>query len=210
MMEHFLRGRLVLLEQSLVVDIRPYVEALIRGGYHKSANFGKGLSASAYRKMWPREVLIPKDVAERGFVRVLLVDQTISIPDLVSLGGFQGACVAPEQPFPHLPIRYIAFLRFSEHLERSAQQWREIYSAEKAFDTSELHTRESLFIPLHYRSILLGKGLFLSLRPECGYVTIMSRLTHQESNPTIDYCGDRISLRNFVSVQRMLKVVAVS
>ena len=57
------------------IDIRPFVEMLIKAGYHEAA----GLSASAYRKLWPKTVVQPLEYAGR-FDAVLLVDRSIAIP----------------------------------------------------------------------------------------------------------------------------------
>lgn len=206
-MEHFLRGRLVLPAQPTVVDIRPYVNALINRGYHKYADNGKGIAASKYRKLWRPEVSIPVEARDRGFTHVLLVDQTIPMPALMELGRFEGESRLLEQTFPFLPDRYIALLRFETSRGLcSARYWWNMRVAHMKFDASDLTEREGLFIPVQHREQLLTRGFFLSVTIQNEPPQVISQFVGRD-RPVLNTRDFDLPVDNIVPVERLIQVL---
>jgi hypothetical protein len=133
-----------------------YVEKLIAAGYHKATENGKGMSAAAYRKLWPTTVIQPPEYADR-FDAVLLVDCTIAISELVRCGDFY-VVVTPESctdlvPAPVHPetgnalTRYVAFCQLGEqNLNRTVEDCRKTM----AEDEVGLVSVDGLHLPIQY------------------------------------------------------------
>ncbi len=135
-----------------MIEIGNYVEKLIKAGYHKAV----GMSASSYRRLWPKSVTQPPEYAGR-FDEVLLVDRAIAVPKLVKCGNFYiytepSACTdmvkAPVDPKTNQPLtRYICFVQLGEkNLNRSVEDCSK--------DEVGLVTAEGLHLPVQQAAYL--------------------------------------------------------
>lgn len=168
MVKNFFDGRLVLADEGAqvstssagrIMETGALVERLIKAGYHKVTDSGKGMKASAYRNLWPRTVTQPPEYAGR-FDEILLVDATIKFSELVRLGNFV-TYVQPEACQDIVPaplgqdgkpaVRYIAFVQLGKkNLNRTVADCR----ASFAPDEVGLITREGLHLPIQHEPYL--------------------------------------------------------
>lgn len=157
-LQAFLDGHLVLKEgvkpaEGLIMETAELVERMIKAGFHKATDGGRGMKASAYRKMWPRTVVQPVSYAGR-FDRLLLVDRTIEPSRLVAMANFYLAVQLNDcqdiVPAP-APARYIAFVQLGKkNLGRTVADCR------ASFDPDEigLVTVEGLHLPIQHEAYL--------------------------------------------------------
>lgn len=132
-----------------LIDISDKVELLIKAGYHQAA----GLSASAYRQLWPRTVTQPVEYAGR-FDEVLLVDRAITLPDLVKRGNIY-TWVNPASCANLAPVstasRYIAFIQLGQkNLGRPVEDCAKTFAP----DEVGLVTVEGLHLPVQHAAHL--------------------------------------------------------
>lgn len=157
-LQAFLDGHLVLRDgvkpgEGKIFETAELVELMIKTGFHKATDSGRGMKASVYRKMWPRIVVQPVSYAGR-FDALLLVDRTLVIPAFVAMANFYLG-VRPEDcrdlvPAP-APVRYIAFAQLGKkNLGRTVADCR------ASFDPDEvgLVTMEGLHLPIQHESYL--------------------------------------------------------
>lgn len=175
-LQAFLEGRLVPLDEKTlggrIIDVSHYVEWLIRAGYHKVTDGGKGMRAAAYRKLWPNAVTQPLEYTMR-FDELLLVDRTIAISELVARSAVDvkpilAACV--DEVAAPLYSRYIAFVQLGER-----NFHRTVNDCCKTFAPDEvgLVTIEGLHLPIEHEKYLreycgvdlAGSRFELSLAP---------------------------------------------
>ena len=137
-----------------LIDISDKVELLIKAGYHEAA----GLSASAYRQLWPKTVVQPLEYAGR-FDAVLLVDTTIKTSELVSRGNIY-TYVQPSacRDLVKAPTasRYIAFVQLGQkNLGRKVEDCSNTF----AQDEVGLTTVEGLHLPVQHKAYLRQYGV---------------------------------------------------
>lgn len=107
------------------IDTRKNIEAMIAAGFHEKTDFGKGMKADEYRVLWPSEIEIP-DGNPRDRHDILLVDRTISIPDLCLAAKlttefdsqtYKDLIVCPESSKESEKFsRYIAFIQTKDNI----------------------------------------------------------------------------------------------
>lgn len=155
MIQALLDGRLVLREEAMstasgrLIDISDKVELLIQAGYHEAA----GLSASVYRRLWPKTVVQPPEYAGR-FDEVLLVDRAIAITKLVRCGNIY-LWVDPSACYDLAPMptasRYIAFIQLGrKNLGLTVENCSKTFAP----DEVGLTTVEGLYLPVQHKAYL--------------------------------------------------------
>lgn len=147
-----------------LIDISDQVELLIKAGYHQAA----GMSASAYRKLWPRTVTQPVEYAGR-FDEVLLVDRTIAKFEHVNRGNIY-AWVDPascsDLVKAPLASRYIAFIQLGQkNLGRTVEDCAKTFAP----DEVGLVTVEGLHLPVQHAAYLRHYAVDLA-GSRCGSV----------------------------------------
>ncbi|MEK9182951.1 MAG: hypothetical protein AAB849_00370, partial [Patescibacteria group bacterium] len=121
-------------EESGVLQLGSCIDTIIAAGYHRFTDFGRGMVEKDYRRLWPTEVLSPIFQEQNGFGRILLVDRTIGILELLRLGGCESRQVslldwtdgveAPVDSETQLQLaRYVVFAQLGErNLGHSADE----------------------------------------------------------------------------------------
>ena len=161
----FLDGRLVMSDEATkvgegrIISTAEFVERMIKAGYHKATEGGRGMKASAYRKMWSRTVVQPVSYAGR-FDQILLVDLTIKVPRRIAMANFcfsvrpeecRDLVLAPVGKDGKPVSRYIAFVQLGEkNLNRTVEDCR----ASFAPDEVGLVTLEGLHLLAEYEAHL--------------------------------------------------------
>jgi hypothetical protein len=153
-----LDGHLVVGE-GRIIPTAELVERMIKAGLHKATNGGRGMKASAYRKMWPRTVVQPVSYAGR-FDQILLVDLAIDTPRLAKMANF---CryVRPLECRDFVPAptgkdgkpvsRYIAFVQLGKNnLNRTVEDCRKTFAP----DEVGLVTAEGLHLSTEHEAHL--------------------------------------------------------
>lgn len=148
--------------KSRVFKTGALVNRLIRAGYHTVARAPDGtigMTASVYKKLWPKEVEQPAEYTGR-FDGILLVDVTISQAELVSRGKIDtyvepAACTdlvpAPTNADGTPIVRYVAFVQLGEkNLKRTVEDC----TATFASDEVGLVTTEGLHLPVQHETYL--------------------------------------------------------
>lgn len=155
---HFvLRPGIELVDESRILDTSNLVELMIQAGYHKVTNKGKGMKASAYRKLWPSTVIQPLEYVGR-FDKILLVDKTITLRKLTCYTRIlTDDPVDPKDCTDTVPApcdnngkplsRYIAFVQLGE---KSLNQKTKECQQGFALDEVGLVTVEGLHLPMEY------------------------------------------------------------
>lgn len=159
----FLAGEYEPTPTGRIIDLRHIVQLLIRTGYHKATNAGQGMTASAYRKLWPEFIHQPPEYAGR-FNEVILVDRTVGLQGLVRLGGFK-LSILPGDCFDYASNvisgeigRYIAFVQLGEkNLGWTVENCRNIFAP----DEVGLTAREGLHLPAQHQDSLRHYGVDL-------------------------------------------------
>ncbi len=164
MMQAFLDGKLVLQDEAVsgkgkVITTSEFVERLIKAGFHKATDGGKGMEASAYRKLWPKTVVQPVSYAGR-FDELLLVDLTITLDRLVKISNFfsiirpedcQNLVSSPMGKDGKMLLRYIAFIQLGKkNLGRTVEDCRKTFAS----DEVGLVLAEGLHLPVEHESYL--------------------------------------------------------
>lgn len=150
--------------QGRILDISSLVEKMIRAGIHKVTEGGKGMSAKAYKKLWPKTVPQPPEYAGR-FDHALLVDTTVNLAALVEHGNVvvytdPASCEdivnAPTREDGTPLTRYIAFFQ-----DGSKNKGRSVEDCRTSFADNEvgLVTREGLYLPIQHEPILRDHGV---------------------------------------------------
>jgi len=154
-----LRDEAAKIDEGRIISTAELVERMIRAGFHKATDGGRGLKASAYRKMWPRTVVWPVSYAGR-FDEILLVDRTIEIPRLIAASNFY-LNVRPDECKDLVPApvgkdgkaasRYIAFVQLGvKNLSRTVEDCRKTFAP----DEVGLVTVEGLHLPTEHEAHL--------------------------------------------------------
>lgn len=158
----FLRGELAArsaLQTGPIINLRPFVQAMIKAGYHAVTDTGQGMKAAKYRKLWPSTVQVPEEYVGR-FDSVLLVDRTILLEALLERGNIHtwtapSSCtdIASTPTYADgTPItRYIAFVSLGEkNLDRSVKDCCSNFVA----DEVGLVSIEGLHLPVQHETYL--------------------------------------------------------
>lgn len=174
-MRAFLDGRLTLRGEAglgenggVFISTEALVEAMIRAGIHTVTNNGEGMSAARYRQLWPHEVLQPAAYVGR-FDKVLLVDTTVPLADLVERGNVEvdsdpASCedTVPPPSKDGVPLtRYVAFFQDGTKNEGRSMEDCFISFAMDATDEVGLVTREGLYLTFQHEPILHDHGVGL-------------------------------------------------
>lgn len=152
--------------QGRILDISPLVEKMIQAGIHKVTEGGKGMNAKAYKGLWPKTVLQPKEYMGR-FDQVLLVDTTVTLAALVEKGNVviytdtsscEDIAKAPAREDGTPLTRYVVFFQ-----DGTKNKGRSVEDCRKTFTEDEigLVTREGLYLPIQHEPILRDHGVDL-------------------------------------------------
>ncbi len=203
MRQRLLDGDMVASTPGRLIDITTQVELLIKAGYHEAA----GLSASAYRQLWPKTVVQPLEYAGR-FDAVLLVDTTIKASELVSRGNIYtyvqpSACTdlvkAPTA------LRYIAFVQLGQkNLGRTVEDCAKTFAP----DEVGLTTVEGLHLPVQHKAYLRQYAIDLA---GSRYVSVDAPYVYWfvSGRPFFFACDVRLSHPSYGSASRGSAIITV-
>lgn len=142
-----------------ILDISSLVEKMIKAGIHTVTDNGKGMTARAYKRLWPKTVIQPPEYVGR-FDQALLVDTTVDLTVLIRHGNVavytdpatcEDMVPAPTKEDGAPLTRYVVFFQ-----DGAKNKGRTVEDCRTSFAKDEigLVTQEGLYLPIQHEPTL--------------------------------------------------------